>query len=115
MTIEEASQRYHIPLPILKAYESWALDGAQSKETWQVDGQDLQRLSLVMTLCDSGFSLEEVEQYMRLLAGGPSALAEQGRILEQKRSSILEAIHLYEGQLEKVDYLRYHLQVERRK
>ena len=34
---------------------------------WQYDDQDLERLSLIMTLHDSGFENEEVEEYMRLL------------------------------------------------
>ena len=34
---------------------------------WQYDDQDLERLSLIMTLHDSGFENEEVEEYKRLL------------------------------------------------
>ena len=39
MTINEASERYSIPLDILKEYESWGLCGAVKKVmgAWQYD------------------------------------------------------------------------------
>lgn len=35
--------------------------------SWQYDDSDLENLSLIMTLHDIGFSIEEIENYMRLL------------------------------------------------
>lgn len=69
MTMQEASDRYQIPIHILKEYESWGLCGAVKKVMgdWQYDDSDLERLSLIMTLHDVGFTIEEVETYMRLL------------------------------------------------
>ena len=66
MTIQEASDRYQIPMNILKEYESWGLCGAVKKVmgAWQYDDEDLERLSLIMTLHDIGFTTEEVETYM---------------------------------------------------
>ena len=57
MTIYEASERYNIPLEILREYESWGLCGAVKKVmgAWQYDDTDLERLSLIMTLHDIGF------------------------------------------------------------
>ena len=39
MTINEASERYNIPLEILREYESWGLCGAVKKVmgAWQYD------------------------------------------------------------------------------
>ena len=56
MTIDEASTRYNIPLNILREYESWGLCGAVKKVmgAWQYDDQDIERLSMIMTL--HGFS-----------------------------------------------------------
>lgn len=61
MTIQEASDRYQIPINILKEYESWGLCGAVEKVmgAWQYDDEDLERLSLIMTLHDIGFTTEE--------------------------------------------------------
>ena len=57
MTIDEASERYQIPIEVLKEYESWGLCGAVRKVVgaWQYDEEDLKRLSLIMTLHDVGF------------------------------------------------------------
>ena len=69
MTIQEASERYQIPLHILREYEKWGLCGSVKKVMgdWQYDDTDLERLSTIMTLHDIGFTTEEVEVYMRLL------------------------------------------------
>ena len=69
MTIYEASERYNIPLEILREYESWGLCGAVKKVmgAWQYDDTDIERLSLIMTLHDIGFATEEIENYMKLL------------------------------------------------
>ena len=62
MTIDEASERYQIPIEVLKEYESWGLCGAVRKVVgaWQYDEEDLKRLSLIMTLHDVGFEPEEM-------------------------------------------------------
>ena len=92
MTIQEASERYQIPMKLLKEYERWGLRGAKDKVegAWQYDDTDLERLSMVMTLCGIGFTAEEAERYMRLLLeeeGGELACL---RMLDQKRVSVLE-------------------------
>lgn len=74
MTKQEASERYNIPVEILDEYESWGLCGEVKKVmgAWRYDDRDLERLSMIMTLHDSGFTNAEVETYMRLfLAGNP--------------------------------------------
>ena len=67
MTINEASERYKIPIKILQEYESWGLCGEVKKimGSWQYDDSDIERLSTIMTLHDIGFTNDEVEEYMR--------------------------------------------------
>ena len=50
MTIQEASERYHIPMHILREYESWGLCGAVKKVmgAWQYDEEDIKRLSMII-------------------------------------------------------------------
>ena len=112
MTIEEASRQYQIPLHILREYESWGLCGAVKKVmgAWQYDDEDLERLSLIMTLHDIGFTSPEVETYMRLLLEGPGTEAIRLRMLNRKRESALDDIHIRERQLERLDYLRHEIQ-----
>lgn len=109
MTIDEASQRYHIPLEILHEYECWGLCGAVKKVigSWQYDDTDLERLSMIMTLHDIGFESSEIETYMKLLLEKSDAKAQCLNILERKRQSILADIHFREKQLSHLDYLRY--------
>lgn len=111
MTINEASERYSIPLEILREYESWGLCGAVKKVmgAWQYDDTDIERLGTIMALHDIGMSSEEVEAYMRLTiehGGSPSELL---HMLDRRRESALGEIHLRERQLERLDYLRHEL------
>ena len=111
MTIQEASERYHIPMPILREYESWGLCGAVKKVMgdWQYGDADLERLSTIMTLHDIGFTAGEVETYMRLLLEGDHTATQRLRMLEKKRSAALEEIHFKERQLQRLDYLRHEI------
>lgn len=112
MTIQEASDRYQIPINILKEYESWGLCGAVKKVmgAWQYDDEDLERLSLIMTLHDIGFTTEEVETYMRLTLEQANSERERLRMLNRKRDSALDELHFRERQLQRLDYLRHEIQ-----
>ena len=109
MTMQEASERYHIPIHILQEYKSWGLCGAVKEVMgdWQCDDADLERLSTIMTLHDIGFTVKEVEAYMRLLLEGNHTAAQRLRMLEKKRGAALEEIHFKERQLQRLDYLRH--------
>ena len=87
MTIQEASERYQIPMHILREYESWGLCGAVKKVMgdWQYDDTDLERLSTIMTLHDIGFTTDEVEAYMRLLLEGEPSGAQRLDCLRHER------------------------------
>lgn len=76
---------------------------------WQYDNADLERLSTIMPLHDIGFTVEEVEAYMRLLLEGDHTAAQWLRILLEKRSAALEEIHSKECQLQRLDYLRHEI------
>ncbi|GLC80715.1 MerR family transcriptional regulator [Lacrimispora brassicae] len=111
MTKDEVSRCYNIPVSILQEYESWGLCDAVKKVmgVWQYDDIDLERLSLIMTLHDIGFSRDEVETYMRLLLEGNSSENERLHMLNEKRNNTLDEIHFREKQLERMDYLRYEI------
>ncbi len=112
MTINEASERYQIPIDVLKEYERWGLCGSVKKVMgqWQYDDQDLERLGMIMTLHDIGFESGEVEEYMRLLLEGESTREKRLKMLNRRRGIALDEIHLREKQLERMDYLRYRIQ-----
>lgn len=112
MTMEEASERYHIPEAVLREYESWGLCGAVKKVmgAWQYDDEDLERLSLILTLHDIGFTSEEVETYLRLLLEGQESGRERLRMLNKKRAAALDEIHFRERQLIRLDDLRHEIE-----
>lgn len=76
---------------------------------WQYDDADLERLSTIMPPHDIGFTVEEVEAYMRLLLEGDHTAAQWLRMLEEKRSAALAEIHFKERQLQRLDYLRHEI------
>ena len=108
MTRQEASERYHIPVSILREYEGWGLCGVVKKVmgAWQYDDEDLERLSTMMTLHDIGFTAGEVETYMRLLLEQPGSGGQRLRMVEEKRNETLDEIHFRERQISRLDYLR---------
>ncbi len=112
MNRDEVSKRYHIPLKILQDYERWGLGGAvkTGMGAWQYDDEDLERLSLVMTLYDIGFSPADVEQYMRLLVSDDDTEAERLRMITGLRQQAIEDIRVREKRLDRIDYVRYQLQ-----
>ncbi len=111
MTINEASERYNIPMKILKEYESWGLCGEVKKVmgSWHYDQTDIERLSLIMTLHDVGFTNEEVERYMRLALSENETSEERMSMLRKKRNGTLDEIHFKQKQLDRLDYLRYEI------
>jgi DNA-binding transcriptional MerR regulator len=115
MTIKEASKKYNIPIKILQKYESWGLCGEVKKVmgSWHYDDSDLERLSLIMTLHDIGFTNEEIEKYMRLLLKRESSEQERMEMLNNKRNGTLDEIHFKEKQLDRLDYLRFEIKNKR--
>lgn len=114
MTIIDVSMKYNIPIDILKMYEKWNICNENNikKEMgqWQYDDSDLDRLGVIMTLYNVGFDNDEIEHYMKLYVKGKSTSQERSFILRRKRSEILDKIHLYEKNLEDIDYLKYKLE-----
>ena len=111
MTIEEASKTYGIPICVLQEYERWGLCGEVKKVmgAWQYDQTDIERLSLIMTLHDVGFTNEEIEQYMRLYLSSKDTVNERSEILRRKRDGTLDEIHFKQKQLDRLDYLRFEM------
>ena len=107
MTIDEASSRYCIPIKILKEYENMKLCSTVKRVmgVWQYDDKDIERLSMIMTLHDIGFSREDIDEYMRLLLSGENS-EECIMMLSRKRERTLDKIHLLEKQIDNIDYLR---------
>lgn len=111
MTIKEASERYCIPIKILEEYESMELCGTVKRVmgAWQYDDQDIERLSMIMTLHDIGFSKEDIDEYMQLMLSGKND-EECIAMLNKRRKLTLDKIHVMEKQIDNIDYLRHEIQ-----
>ena len=93
MTINEASERYNIPIEVLKEYESWGLcdEVRRVMGVWQYDDRTYKVLSMIMTLHDIGFDNNEVEVYASSLEGD-STEEERLDMLKQKTWSDLDEL-----------------------
>ncbi|WP_330610907.1 hypothetical protein [Enterocloster citroniae] len=80
---------------------------------WQYDDQDLERLSMIMTLHDIGFDTEAVETYIKLMLEGTLTESRRMGMLNAKRNNTLDEIHFRERQLERMDYLKHEIQKNR--
>ncbi|MDY4612038.1 MAG: MerR family transcriptional regulator [Sphaerochaetaceae bacterium] len=111
MTMDEASEWYNIPVEVLREYRKWGLCAAVKDVmgVWRYDDRDIERLSLIMTLHDIGFSNEEVEMYMRLSLSGDATASERLHMLDRKRERALDEIHFRQIQLDRMDYLRHEI------
>ena len=109
MTMQEASERYNIPMEVVREYES--LEGMAEKDAGaeQCDDADLEALSLMMTLRSLGFTVEEVKSYMRPSPADAATDAMRLHMLECKRADALRAIHVREQQLEQLDSIRHRI------
>lgn len=111
MTMDQVIEQYKIPKKILDEYHAFGLCDAvrEVMGDWKYTDEDIERLSLIMTLHDIGFSIDEVEKYMKLLIEGENTESERMKILNLKRKETVDDIHFREKQLEQMDYLRYEI------
>lgn len=79
---------------------------ANKNEPYQYQQEDLDRLSRIVMLLDSGFTDEEVKEYMRLHQRSDGVAACR-MLLNRKREQTLDEIHRQEKCLENIDFLRY--------
>lgn len=106
LTKREMCEKYNISEEILGKYKKACLCG-QPKA--QYDEADIEKLSFIMTLSETGFSDSEISHCMKLCGKGADSEAEFAELLEKKRSLTLDEIHFKEKQLENLDYLKYRI------
>ena len=112
MTGEQVSEQYRIPREVLTEYEKMGLGNRSGEESCikRYDDQDLKNLSLLMTLLQIDYSMDEARDYLILeKENTKNAKEKQLKMLNQMREKKLNTIHEEEHQLEQLDYLRYHI------
>lgn len=96
MCRDEACLKYSIPEDIVTLFEKWSAEKGRSI-TYTDD--DIELLSLIITLDEIGFTGDEIRRYLDS--------DEKLSLLNERRDSLLRSIHDAELQLEKLDYLRF--------
>ena len=110
MTLFEISEKYNIPPEIIKEYEQRFLCGKYENTAGphEYSDEDIENLSIIITLRDIGFSAEETDRYMRAKLSGKKD-SSLFCMLCEKRNSLLCEIHSMEDKLQRLDYLKYKL------
>ena len=103
MTKDELCAQCNIPCGVLNEYERYIKNGAA-----EYRDEDIEKLSLMMTLLDSGFSSDEALRYISLCERDDVGCSgECMKMLNERRRDTLEDIHRREKQLDCIDRLRY--------
>ena len=121
MTITEASKTYKIPLALLRWYAAEQAGAERNKKeikngnainaaAFHFTEEDIEKLSLIMTLQDIGFGKKEIETWLRLQQDDKNSCTACLKMLNKLRSETLDTIHGKEKALDRIDYLRYELQ-----
>ena len=122
MTITEASKTYKIPLALLRWYAAEHAEGKEKNGNENEKGnainaaafhfseEDIEKLSLIMTLQEIGFDKKEIKTWLCLQQDDKNSGAACLKMLNKLRSETLDAIHLKEKTLDRIDFLRYELQ-----
>lgn len=105
MNRQDVSQKLNVSLSLLKRYEKAGLFDQVKINDGQYTNQDIQRLSLILSLEKVGLSLKQILEYIN---------NEQKRlnILKYQRNHLLDVIHQNQKNLEILDCLIYHLKGE---
>lgn len=114
MTLFEVSEKYNIPPEIIKEYamRRRCCENKNSAGTYDFDDKDLENLSIIVTLRDIGFTAEETQRYMRAKIYGKDNKC-VCCMLSEKRNALLNDIHSKESQLQRLDYLKYKLELKK--
>ena len=116
MTLQEASERFHVSLAALQQYEEAGLLSCPENSSGQPDYQDaeLERASKLYTLTGAGIDLETLKRFAALLDQDKDTRAEQIRLLRKRRYQLLEEIHEKQQSLDQLDYLIHKIKCQSR-
>ena len=100
MTRKEVLQKYSVPSDLLDKYE-------KARKCTSYSEDDIENISMIMTLYDAGFDDTEVKKYTDLCLSEENTAEKRRAMLAKKRKRTLDEIHLKQKQLDGIDYLRY--------
>lgn len=107
MTFQQAKEIYNIPDRVTDIYMEFK--GAQCTESSPVKDEDMDCLSLLITLWEAGFEKDQAKEYLQEEKNA-DGIKRRLRLLNEKRRQILEDIHRREKCIYALDYLRYRVE-----
>lgn len=108
MTLSDAAKKFDLPLETLKKYISFGFirEHSNTDDTVQYNDSDFERLGLIDTLIQSGFTPEETKKYLTLTENMGTDET-QIRMLKKQRRSLLNDIQKKQQLLDSLDYMIY--------
>lgn len=109
MTRTEVSRDFCISESLLRSYESDGLipcpHDANGDAIYQE--QELQSVSLIKSLLDTGIEQETLRQYLFLRNAESDTRQEQVQLLRRHRAKLLNNLHRCQDALDHIDYIIY--------
>lgn len=107
MTIEQASERFDVPLAKLQLYEKQGLFDCHRKANGDIDYNDdlMDYIGIINVLTEAGAEVETLRRFMRKLMSSEITKEEKLRYLRTQRAKLLENIHSKQKSLDQLDYI----------
>ena len=106
-SIQEVSKRTGLSAHTLRYYEKEGLISGVTRTKGgirQYTDEDLEALGLICCLKNTGMSIQEIAQFVRLTNEGDRTLAERVEMLRQHRERVLERMNEMQKYLDKVTW-----------
>ena len=106
-TIQEVSKKTGLTAHTLRSYEKEGLlSGVERTQGGfrQYTDEDLERLSLICCLKNTGMSIQEIARFVQLTHEGDHTLKERVELLREHRERVLERIEEMQKHLDKVTW-----------
>lgn len=111
MKIKDVSEQYNISITALRYYEKAGLFNQVKKINGirEYEDEDIERLSLILTLQKVGVHIENILRYIQLIEFGEATKCQRIQILKKERNKLLDEIHQHQKNLDSLDCLIYQL------
>ena len=106
-SIQEVSQRTGLSAHTLRYYEKEGLIASVDRSPGgfrQYTDEDLERLSLICCLKNTGMSIQEIARFVQLTHEGDHTLKERVELLREHRERVLERMEEMQKHLDKVTW-----------
>lgn len=115
MTLSEAEKRFTLPRSTLEEYITFGFIRKVAGQAEEIEpeyrDEDFERLGLVDTLLEAGFTPKETGRFLNLTETAGTG-EEQIRMLRRQRRNLLDDIHKMQKILDGLDYQIWEIQKE---